>query len=319
MESFCVLLESGFSFADAMKVLENRQNRPVFAEIRRRLAGGSSLTDFLCECCEKECRPYLAGFMKYMTIPSAMKAAASVVRSQRRSKEQIIRGMLYPCILLCGMLAGIFLFATFILPTMLSLMGSLGIEGGTDYERLRVFIRLFSLFLMILIVFSIVFVLYRMRPSRISDTYRFLARRIPDSLLVQTATADFTRFYLACMQMNVSTRHAMEILRSISEKPLVALIAAELDHSLMNGTTLNEAMETPYVDASLTSLIHIASACGQSEKMLEGYLRMCAARTESRIRFFSAAVQLFSYTVIGIVLVFVYSVLMMPMRMLQQI
>ena len=51
METLCVLLESGFSFTDAMKTLENRKNRDVFDEIRRRLESGIPLSDFLCECC----------------------------------------------------------------------------------------------------------------------------------------------------------------------------------------------------------------------------------------------------------------------------
>ena len=119
--------------------------------------------------------------------------------------------------------------------------------------------------------------------------------------------------------MNVPTIQALAMLKALRNKPLVALIASELDRSLAEGEELIAAMSSPYVETALCRFMRIAVCSSECEAMLEGYLEMVQKRTEKQIRTFSRTVQLFSYTLIGIVLIFVYRILMMPMIMLQRI
>ena len=56
-----------------------------------------------------------------------------------------------------------------------------------------------------------------------------------------------------------------------------------------------------------------------SEEMLEGYLQMVEIRKQQAIKRYSTYIQLISYSVIAIVLIFVYQILMMPMTMLQNL
>jgi type II secretory pathway component PulF len=184
---------------------------------------------------------------------------------------------------------------------------------------LRTLIRSFSAVLFILCAFAVLFALWRLSPAKIAETYRFLCPRLKDSWLVMAASRDFTRFFLECVRRKVPTMQALRMLKQMKEKPLVALIASELDESLMNGTSFEKAMASPYVESALARFIHLAAAAANAETMLEGYLAMSAKRTEAAIRRFSACVQLFSYSLIGLVLIFVYSILMLPMTMLQQI
>ena len=53
--------------------------------------------------------------------------------------------------------------------------------------------------------------------------------------------------------------------------------------------------------------------------MLEGYLEMTKARTETQIRRFSRTVQFVSYLLIGVMIVLMYRLLLMPMNMMQRI
>lgn len=312
-------MQGGFSLQDAMKILRSDANRIVFEEIDARLMNGESIDSFIRQFCPKEISAYLEGFMLYMSFPDALAAALSVVKEERKERSVLIKGCLYPCVLLAGMLGGIFLFASFVLPVMLSLMDSLAIDEAGGYETLRVLIRIGSAVLMILFVIVIVFSIYAFHKKHIARTYLIAARRFPDCLLVRMATRDFIRFFCECAKRNVSTYETLHMLSKIDEKPLVSLIAAILDASLLNGESLETAMRTSPIEPALIRFVHIAASTGRCAEMLDGYLIMCTKRTEASIRRFSRNVQLFSYTLIGIVLIFVYSVLMLPMSMLSRI
>lgn len=313
------MMDAGFSFQETLQILETDKNASLFEEMRRKLEEGCSVSEFLTPLTEKSVRSYISGFVMYMDAGAALGAACAIVRTEKKERKKLISGCLYPCLLLAGMTAGIFLFASFVLPSMLGLMRSLDLSGSENYELLRTLIRTFSALLFVLCVTSVVFALWRLSPSNIDETYRFLCPRFKDSWLVMAASRDFTRFFLECVRRKVPTMQALRMLKQMKEKPLVALIAGELDESLMSGTSFEKAMASPYVESALARFIHLAAAAANVETMLEGYLAMSAKRTEAAIRRFSTAVQLFSYSLIGLVLIFVYSILMLPMTMLQQI
>lgn len=314
-----LLMNGGFSLQQTMQILQCEENRETFEAIDAHLANGQSVDGFMTEYCPKEIRGYLKGFLLCMNLRDALCASLHVVSEEKKEKEILLKGCLYPCMLLAGMLAGIFLFASYVLPSMLSLMNSLAIDETGGYEQLSVLVRLFSIVCMILILACGLALVYFLSPEKISATYALLAARFPDSLLVKMATRDFIRFFLECSKHHASTYESLRMLSEIHEKPLVALIAHSLNTSLLSGWSLEEAMKRSPVESALIRFIHIAAMANECTGMLEGYLSMCTKRTEASIRRFSKNVQLFSYTLIGIVLIFVYSVLMLPMSMLSRI
>ena len=312
-------MNSGFSFRQAMEILETEENAPVFTRIRRRFEEGENASDFITCFTDRSIGAYLHGFLSYMPLRDALSAAVSIVKEEKNEQAVLIKGCLYPCLLLGAMSAGIFLFASFVLPSMLSLMNSLSVDSPFDYALLSRLIRVFSCVLLFLLCALAALSVYALSKKQIASTYLMLAERFPQSLLVKSATRDFTRFFLECSRRNVSTYEALHMLAQIEEKPLVALIAKMLDESLMKGESLEEAMKQTPLESALIRFIHIAARTAGCTEMLEGYLAMCAKRTEAAIARFSRIVQLTSYALIGLVLIFVYSILMMPMTMLSQI
>lgn len=312
-------MNSGFSFQQAMEILETDENAQIFELIRHRLDEGQSVSDFITCYTDRTIGAYLHGFLSYMTLRDALGTAVLIVREERRERAELIKGCLYPCLLLGAMSAGIFLFASFVLPSMLSLMNSLSVDSPFDYALLSKLIRVFTIVLLFLLCALAALSACALSKKKIASTYLILAKRFPQSLLVKSATRDFTRFFLECSRRNVSTYESLHMLAQIEEKPLVALIAKMLDESLMKGESLEEAMKKTPLESALIRFIHIAARTAGCTEMLEGYLAMCARRTEAAIARFSRIVQLTSYALIGLMLIFVYSILMMPMTMLSQI
>ena len=312
-------MQSGFSLQETMKILKDDHTSEIFESIEERLMNGQSVNDFISSFCPKEIRAYLDGFLLYMNLSDGLEAALHVMKEEKKEKQTLIKGCLYPCLLLSGMMCGIFLFATYILPSMLSLMNSLSVSGSAGYEKLQKIIRFTSCVMMIFFVAALIIVSYALSKKQIAETYRRVIPLFPDCLLAKSATRDFVRFFTECAKRNVSTRESLQMLKRIDEKPLTVLIAENLDTSLMKGESLEEAMQNSLVESALIRFIHIAAVGSECGAMMEGDLTMCTKRTEAAIQRFSRIVQLFSYTVIGIVLIFVYSVLMLPMSMLSQI
>lgn len=302
-----------------MSILKTDANAEIIHSINARLNEGEALDSFMSSFCIKDIRAYLNGFLAYMNLRDALGAALNVVRQEKKEKSVLIKGCLYPCLLLGGMCAGIFLFAAFVLPVMLGLMNSLHAESAVDFNLLSRLIRTLSLMSALFTLCGVIAACMMLTRKRIRNTYLMMAKRFPESLLVRTATRDFIRFFLECCRRRLSTYEALHILSRLDEKPLVSLIASMLDESLMRGDTLEEAIRACPVEKALVRFIHIAASAKDCVSMLEGYLAMCEKRTDTSIRRFSRTVQLTSYILIGVVLIFVYSILMLPMSMLSQI
>ena len=137
--------------------------------------------------------------------------------------------------------------------------------------------------------------------------------------MVQKASAEFARYFLECVRVRISTIHTMKILLDIKEKPLVRLIAKELNDSLSKGESFEETLHTPFVEHALQQFFQIALHGSNCEKMLEGYLVMNQQRHIKQVRIFTRSVQLSCYGTIGLILLVIYQILMLPMQMLQNI
>ncbi len=311
-------MKSGFSFQDAMNVMEDEKNREAFTQIREKLSAGETVTDFFPDHLPASCRSYVSGFLMVLSFQEALQLGITIADNEKKQKQSVIREMLYPILLMCGMLAGIFLFCMYVLPKMLDLLEGFRVSSGS-LRFVRTAAQTASAGLLIVTALLSAAVLYLTRPARIASVYRFLVRHCRRSLLIRFASEDFTRFFLECVRMNISTYHALQLLRKIPEKPLVGLIAEEMDRMLSTGDSFEEAVSTNYVEPVLSRFFKTAYYASECEKMLEGYLHMSTIRTAVMIRRFSVAVQLFSYSMIGAMIVFVYLIMMVPMQMLQNI
>lgn len=311
-------MEHGFSLSDSMEILDEKKNHEVFASIRKKLIEGENVSEFFPSFVPVIYRGYFDGFIRYMPFTESLASSIALIKSEEKNRQEIIQGMLYPVLLMIGMTGGIYLFNAFILPGMIDLLKGFRME--TDgYEIMQEVIRYVSMILMILIIACFVIAVVSLEKKHIVTTYKLISKRFPNSILVQYASSQFALFYLECEKRNVSTIETMKILMQIKEKPLVSYIASEMDQHLLNGESMNEAIRSSYVEEALLRFFRIALYASECEKMLEGYLDMVHFRTQKLIKRFSRIIQLVSYSAVGIVLIFVYRILMMPMSMLQTI
>lgn len=317
-QSIVSLLDNGLTLQEAMEILMDTNNAQVFQSIQSRLKHGENITDFFYQYSPKEYRSYFSGFMKYMPFIETLSTSIEIVKNEEKNKKQIFQGMFYPSMLLIGMIIGIFLFNEMILPNMITLMAGFSMES-TSFLLIQKVIRMISMIMMITIIIIIITISISLMKRNIVKTYRFISIVLPNTILVQYASNQFAQFFLECQKRNISTKKTLEVLSSIQENPIVSYISKSIDESLMEGETLETAIDRTHVEKALLRFFRVAIYASDCEGMLKGYLDMVQIRKENAIKKYSRNVQLFSYSLIGVMLIFVYRILMMPMSMLQNI
>ena len=312
------LLDNGFSLPDAMDVAENEKSAAAFSEIRKKLGEGENIADVFPPFCPPVYRGYFAGFIRYLSFSDSLTVSVMIADEEEKRKAELIKGLLYPVLMAAGVMAGMLMFGMIVMPQMLSLTGSFGIDPS-GYRILQKGAMLLSAAGLVIMAAGGLLVLYFLQPARIRNTYSFMAKRFPESLLTQYASAEFIRFYLSFMRVNPSTYECMNVLKHMKDKPLVSLIAKVLDVRLLKGESFESALQTPYIEKALLRFFRIAVHASDTEAMLEGYLAMVEERRNRQIRRLTVLIQLAAYSLIGIVIITVYRILMIPMAMMRSI
>lgn len=318
MQGIASLMNSGFSLQQTLTILDDPASRPVFDEIRTRLESGEAISDFLCEYTPAAYARYLSGFLMYMPFHNALALSLSIVDTDDRNQNELLKGLLYPVLMMVGMLGASALFSLTILPAMISLLEGFQLEDPS-YGIMKTAIPAAALTILILLAAAAVIFMISIRQKHIVTSYCFLLRFLKDSLPVQIASRNFTRFFLECVRQKLSTIQCMDILMHLPGRPVVSYIARMLDQEMRKGSSLEDAVHTDLLESSLSRFMKTAIYSSDCERMLEGYLEMTKARTETQIRRFSRTVQFVSYLLIGVMIVLMYRLLLMPMNMMQRI
>lgn len=311
-------MENGFSFTDTLQILKTKRNEHRIKYVLEKLEQGQTFKEVFSMLLPKGYRRYFDNFIRYLPVLESMRISVELASYEEKMKQKMMKDMVYPVVMLFVMFIGMYLFNGFVFPQMMTLMTSFEINV-TSYYFLRSFIQLLSWLVTILLVVGLLLWVVFQEPNRKCWLYRVLVKYVPDSLMVQKASAEFARYFLECVRVRISTIQTMKILLDIKEKPLVRLIAKELNDSLSKGESFEETLHTPFVEHALQQFFQIALHGSNCEKMLEGYLVMNQQRHIKQVRIFTRSVQLSCYGTIGLILLVIYQILMLPMQMLQNI
>lgn len=316
VEALSALMEGGFAFTDALKVLETEKNKTYFDKMRRQLENGQELRTFIKDYVPVAYQKYLTDFLAFLTVNDSLLLAKTMVQKERSDRQLLFKGLLYPFLLLAGISFGIVLFDKTVLPGMMSMLSSFG-TADTSVVVLSKLVELFSWLLFSTVIVSAILLLIFLSDARIVSTYCLLAKHFSGTLLVQYASRQFAIFFLQCKARNMSTRESIALMKNLSSRPLVSFIAGELDRVFLQGETFEHALNSVYIEPALARFFKISLYSENTEAMLEAYLAMCDQRTKGQIKRLTQIMQCITYGAAGIVIVVVYRILMMPMSMLR--
>jgi hypothetical protein len=308
-------MENGFSFTDTLQILKTKRNERRITHVLEKLEQGQTFKEAFSLLLPHCYRRYFNNFIRYLPVLESMRISVELATHEEKMKQKMMKDMVYPVVMLFVMFIGMYLFNGFVFPQMMTLMTSFEINVSS-YYFLRSLIQLLSWLVTILFVVGMLLWVVFQEPNRKCWLYRVLVKYVPDSLMVQKASAEFARYFLECVRVRISTKQTMKILLDMKEKPLVRLIAQELNDALSKGESFEVTLHTPFVEHALQQFFQIALHGSNCEKMLEGYLVMNQQRHIKQVRIFTRSVQLSCYGAIGLILLVVYQILMLPMQML---
>ncbi len=268
--------------------------------------------------CPKKYKPLFESFIQCMPFLESLSTCIEITQAEDKNRKEMIHGMFYPTMLLIGVIVGVYLFNELILPNMIGLLSGFQMQSS-QYVLLQVIIRYGIRFLLSSVLFICLMIVFFLQNKQIVNTYKIISQYFPNGIFVQSISAKFARFFLECQKRNISTKDTLEILMRVHEQPCISYIACILNQHLLKGETMMQALNETHIEKTLLRFFRIAIISSNCEEMLEGYLQMVQLKKEIAIKRFSRYVQLFSYSLIGFVMIFVYQILMVPMTMLQNL
>ena len=155
-------------------------------------------------------------------------------------------------------------------------------------------------------------------PGRIVILYILVSRYFPDSLWQLYYSQNFIALFALCGELGYKTKETLAILKSMREKPLISFLAYHVDEAFMKGEGMAEALDNPYLDSRLRSFMKMAVVSLNFDKLLRRYVEVCAMDMERRIKKYTRIVQLSIYILIGVMLIFIYQVLFLPIQAIGQ-
>ena len=317
-EGISRLLNSGFSLTETLDLLQSKDNTAAFDHLRKELAQGKLLSACFTDITPRIYRRHLSAFLQYLPFPEALALTVSITRESDAMRKKYLRNLLYPSLLFIGTVLGMVIFNEFCFPALYSLIESFNGDPSL-YLHMHTVIRILTSAVILVLVITFFILLWIMVKGIQIKSYQFMQKHFPDSMLIQYVSAEFIRFFRECIHCNIHTRKTLQIIADIPNRPLTAYLAATVSESLSQGTRFLEAVDSPALDSLLLKFIRIAVYSSDLENMLTGYLDLSQQRLDRQCRRITNTVQLISYAMIGVVLVFVYQVLMLPMNILTQI
>ena len=315
-QSLFTLMDSGISFQHSLNILERPNNTVVFDSIRKHLEIGELAENFFIQFAPKKYRYYLSIFLSFVPMLESMSLTMEICSKQEKAKKQLKKGIVYPLGLLVGTCIGIEVFNSTVLPNMLNLMDSFKVTDSSMYIT-QYLIGILCHFVISVLCILFVSIYVGTRKKHIVSTYIFISKYFPNGLFVQYASNQFAMIFEECVKKNISTKMSISMLKQMRDFPLIAYIADVLERQCLQGDSFTQAISSIPIEQALVRFFTVAMYSSKVEVMLQGYIDMCQKRIKIQIQRFTHVVQSIAYGVIGIVIVFVYQILMLPMNVLQ--
>lgn len=307
------LIKTSLPLKSCLMLITNNLNRKLFESLLHKLDEGQLIENIVLDYMPKEINGYMNNLLKRLSFAESLNLSLSFYTKNKENSKALEKAITYPLILLFISLTGLYLFDSYGLDSILNLMRSFNANIET-FSIFRIFLKiLIYVFYFAFLIIAIIVLIF-INPKRITLFYILLTRYFPLSIVKTYFTEDFISLFVITLNLGYKTKAALEILKSLNNKPLVAFLAFHLDDKLIEGASLKEASEQNYFDDLLVKFINIASYTNNFTGILNNYAELSREKIKNKMKTLTTIMQLASYLVIGIVIVFIYQVLFLPMQ-----
>lgn len=309
------ILKTDLPLKTSLLLICNKANEALIDSLIIELDKGFLIEEIVNDYLPKEINAYFIYLIKKLSFKDSLHLSLAFYKKSKDNTKALEKAVSYPLILLFLSLTALYLFDSYGLDSVIGLMKSFDVNINL-ISIMRSFIRIVVYFFYILFIVVSLLILIFINPKRIRLLYIFISKHLSTSVIKTFFTEDFISMLIITLDYGYKTKEALEILKSIKNKPLVCFLASHLDDKLMNGESIKDASNQLYFDAVLTQFVNIASYSKNFTGILNNYVILAKARINNYMKRLTIFLQLGSYLVIGLVIVFIYQVLFLPMQAL---
>lgn len=307
------LLSTNLSISECFSLLENKRNRDIFDEIRRKLDEGILIENIIKDYLPKDIKSYVVSLLNTLSLSASLELSLQFYQKSKEDKKELINSLAYPIILLFITMTSLYLFDLYGIDSIFSLISTFNVDVGLFHAfrvLFRIVINIFYYLVLILFVVSLFF----FKPNNVVMLYIFVSKHFPNSLLSIQYSQEFMALFLICSDAGYKTRESLQILKEMKSKPVISFLAFHLDESLMEGESLKDATRKKYYDSSLSRFIKIANYTNDFSEIVGSYVELSREKIKRRMKRYTSTLQIITYAFIGVIIIFIYQILFMPMQ-----
>lgn len=307
------LLNTNLPIKTCFNLIENKRNKYILDKIIEKLDKGLLIEEIILDYLPKDINNYMANLIKRLSFKDSLELALSFVNKNKTNLKTFEKALSYPVLILFASLTALYIFDLYGLDVILNLMKTFNNDISFIISFriiLRIIIYLFYFGFIVISIFLLLF----LKPKRITLFYIFVCRYLPNSIIKTYFTEDFISLFTITLNFGYKTKDALEILKGLKNKPIISFLAFHIDEKLLTGASLKEAALQNYYDDSLVKFISIASYTTNFIGILNNYAYLASEKIKSRMRKYTMSIQFFSYLIVGVVIIFIYQVLFLPMQ-----
>ena len=307
------LLETDLSLSECFTLLKNRKNEEIFVQIKTKLDEGALIEKIIQDYLPKDIKAYVVSLLGSLSFAQALSISLSFYQQNEEGKKALLSSLAYPLILLFISVSALYLFDLYGIDSIFALISTFDQDLGL-YADLRILFRIgVNIFYYgVLIIFALI--AFYLSPKRAALLFIFMSEHFPNSFINIYYSEEFVSLLLICFEHGYATREALTILKAMRSKPVISLLAFRMDESLLQGQTLKEAASSSFYDSSLSRFIKIAAYTNDFSTIMRSYIFLARQKIATRMKAYSLGIQLLTYLFIGIVIIFIYQILFMPMQ-----
>lgn len=307
------LLDTNLSISQCFQLIENKKNKAILETINSKLNKGELIEKIIINHLPKEIESYVQGLLLSLSLSKALSLALKFQSDNTNDKNELLVSLAYPCILLFITISALYLFDLYGIDAIFSLIVSFDSDISI-YKDLRILFRIIINIIYFSILIGTLLIILFMQPKRIILLYIFVSKYLPNSLFNVYYSQEFMALLKICVDSGFKTRQSLELLKSMKSKPIISFLAFHLDESLMEGETMKEATSKNYYDQVLKRFIKIANYTSDFSNVIASYVDFAKQRVKTKLKRYALTVQIATYSMIGLIVVFIYQILFMPMQ-----
>lgn len=309
------LLQSDISIINSLDIIKNNDNKSIIESIKDKMNKGLLIEDFIIEYTSNKFKIYFNSFKSFISVITSFNLTTNIINKEKILKDNLISNLRYPLLLLFTTIISIICFYILAFDNLINFSLTFN-QDITLIYKIR-FISLSIVYTLIFIILIILIIyLYIIFNNKQVLLYVFICNYIPINIIKEYLSYQFIIFYKQCLLVDLKPYETLKILKSINNKPIVSYFAYLINDSLDKGNDLNESVNNKYIDKRLYRFINLSLYTNNILNLLNVYLDNSEKKFKSYFNKITKFIQLFSYLMIGLLIILVYQIILMPLEII---